>query len=319
MDTAIHKVTLTSEQHFGERIPPHYVGLLLAEIPLAVRDALSMALRNRSRVKGRQPVWLERAADIRFLGHEGNGVTTLLFEAPLLGNAAREIYQQQELPGLSTRPSRDDTGFDLLSDVLVDVQDGNADSEHFDPQLLDRVLKFQKVLDRRSPFAEIGFAGHRYPVSSPAVFSQATILSANSMLRRTPASQRVRITGELDALEASTQRFGVLLDSGEKVTGFFSDNQIDTMRGLWRKRVLVTGTAVYRPSGRLLRIDAETIKSGENVPNVFSQVPKPSHVKLDLAKLRKGQGPRSGMAAIMGQWPGDENDEQVRVALEKVS
>jgi hypothetical protein len=42
-------------------------------------------------------------------------------------------------------------------------------------------------------------------------------------------------------------------------------------------------------------------------------------VDLDPRELRKPQGPRSGLAAIVGQWPGDETDEQVRAALAELS
>ena len=72
-------------------------------------------------MRGRRPAWLDRAADVRFVDQQGNGETVLFFEAPRLGDAASEIYQQQELPGLSIRPSPDDTGFDLFGDVLTDT------------------------------------------------------------------------------------------------------------------------------------------------------------------------------------------------------
>lgn len=319
MNTTIQKIILKSEQHFGKRLPPHHLGLLLAEVPLAVRDAVSMALRNRSRVRGRQPVWLEQASDIRFVGYEGNGVTSLTFEAPTLGDAAQEIYRQQELPGFSTRPAPEDTCFDLLGDVLADVRQRNADSEHFDPSLLDRLTKFQKIFEKKSPFSEIEFISRRFTAKTSATFTLNTVESAKSLLCRTPAPQRVRIVGQLDGIEASTQRFSVLLDTGEKVVGFFADDQIDVMQNLWRERVLVLGTAIYRASGRLLRIDADAVKPGMKETAVFSRMPIPPHAKLDVSKLRKSQGARSGMAAIMGQWPGDESDEEVEAVLERLS
>ncbi len=258
---------------------------------------------------------MARAADVRFVDHAGNGATTLYFEAPTLGEAATEIYQQQELPGFSIRPSPDDTGFDLLGDVLTDVQQRNADSEHYDHPLLDRITRFHKVFDKKSPYSEIEFTSRHHIAEQAARFTPGTIESAKSLLGETPAPQRVRILGQLDGLEASTQRFSVLLDSGEKVVGVFAEDRMEAMHSLWRKRVLVLGTAVYRASGRLLRIDSEVVKSGESESAIFSRMPTPSHAKLDVSKLRKSQGPRSGMAAIMGQWPGDESDEEIDAAL----
>jgi hypothetical protein len=318
MSTVIHKVLLQSEQHFEGKLPSHHLGLLLAEVPLAIRETVSMALRNRSAVKGRRPGWLERASDVRFVGHEGNGETTLFFEAPVLGEAAPEIYVQGSLfPEL--RPDPQDTGFDLFGDILADIQQRDADSEHFDPPLLHRITRFHKVFAKRSPFSEIDITSRRYVAQQPARFTPQTIASANLLLGETPASQRVRVVGQLDGLEASTQRFSVLLDTGEKIVGVFAEEQIDAMHKLWRERIVVLGTAVYRASGRLLRIEAEAVKQGENEPGIFSQMPVPSHAKLDVSKLRKPQGPRSGMAVIMGQWPGDESDDEIQAALERLS
>ena len=192
MSVAVHKILLPGEEHFGGKLPPRHLGLLLAELPLAVREAVSMALRNRSRLPGSQPKWLACAADVRFIGHGENGVTTLYFEAPVLGEAAREIYQQQQLSGFSTRPSPDNTGFDLLGDVLADVQRRDADSGNYDNALLSRIARFHKVLDKKSPYCEIDFTSRRYSAEQPAKVTRDTITSAKSLLRRTPAPQRLR-------------------------------------------------------------------------------------------------------------------------------
>ena len=125
--------------------------------------------------------------------------------------------------------------------------------------------------------------------------------------------------GQLDGLVASTQRFSVLLDSGEKITGNFADDQVDAMQEHWRKRVLVLGTAIYRASGRLLRIDAEAVKLGENESTVFSRMPSPPGTRIDTSKLRKPQGSKSGINAIIGKWPGEETEEEITAILEELS
>jgi hypothetical protein len=319
MNAVVHKIILKSEQHFQGKLPSHHLGLLLAEIQPAVRSAISMALRNRSSMPGTKPNWLLNAADIRFLNHKENGFTTLFFEAPTLGEAAQEIYQQNLLPGFSTRPPTDYTGFDLFTSVLTDIQQRNTDSERYDSFLLNRITKFHRVFDNRSPFTDIEITTRPEISRQPVKLTPDTIKSAKSLMGGTPIPQRVRIVGRLDGLEASTQRFSMLLDSGEKIVGVFADDQMDAMQALWRKRVLVLGTAIFRVSGRLLRIDSEVVKSGEEMAAIFSQLPIPSQVKLEIAKIHKAQGPRSGMAAIMGQWPGDESDAEIDAALEKLS
>jgi hypothetical protein len=320
MSTIVHQVLLKSREQFHAKLPPHHLGLLLAELPFAVRDAVAMALRNRSAAHGRRPAWLDRAADVRFVGFRSDDNTVLNFEAPTLGDAAEEIYAQSSLfPELESKPSPEDTGFDVLGDVIAEVDRKNADSGHFDPPLLNRISRFQKVFSKRSPFTEFDITSRRYSNENAARITSNTVEAAKSLLGRTPAPQRVRIVGQLVGLEASTLRFSVLLDSGEKVIGVFGDLHMDTINDFWRKRVVVLGTAVYRASGRLLRVDAEAIKPGEGESAIFSQMPAPPSAKLDISKFRKPQGLRSGIAAIVGKWPGDESDEDIEDALEKMS
>ena len=232
MSVIVHKVILQNHEHFGRKLPPYHVGILLAELPLAIRATVSMAFRNRSHVKGRRPAWLERASDVRFVDHQGNGESTLYFEAPLLGEAAADVYAQQSLfPEADDRPAKEDTAFDVFGDVLTDVQKRNSDSEHYDPSLLRRITSFKRVF-KRGPYNEVDFTSRRFPQDSPARFTPALVESARVLLGKTPSPQRVRIVGQLDGLVASTQRFSILLDSGEKVTGSFTDDQMDAMQEL---------------------------------------------------------------------------------------
>ena len=92
MKFTTHQISVQSDRHFGKRLPSHHLGLLLAEIPVAVQCSISMALRNRSTGPGKTPDWLKQAADIRFVGHDGTDAANLYFEAPTLGEAAAELY-----------------------------------------------------------------------------------------------------------------------------------------------------------------------------------------------------------------------------------
>lgn len=319
MSTVVHKVVLKNNEHFGRKLPLHHLGMLLAELPLAIRASVSMAFRNRSHIKGRRPGWLDRASDVRFVDHQGNDESVLFFEAPRLGDAASDIYAQQALfPEADDRPAQEDTAFDLLGDVLTDIQARNADSAHYDPSLLHRITLFNRVF-KKGPYSEVDFTSRRFPTESPARFTPGLVESAKVLLGGTPSPQRARIVGQLDGLIASTQQFSMLLDSGEKLVGVFSDEHIDAMHELWRKRILVLGTAIYRASGRLLRIDAEAVKPGENEPSIFSRMPSPPRSKFDTTKLRKPQGPKSGISAIIGKWPGDETEEEITAMLEELS
>jgi len=317
MTTHQHEIYLDSEEHFNGRLPTHHLGLLMVDLPIWIRGAVSMALRNRSKAPGKQPRWLKEASDVRFADHSGNGVTKLQFELPSLDDAASDVYDQKLLFDIG-RPNGKLTGLDLLMNVVRDIDASKADSETFDPQLLMQISKFKRFF-RSGPFTGFRISGSTQDANEQVSFTQATVENSMILYGRTPSPQRARIVGKLDGMEASTQRFSLILDSGERVAGVFPEELSEQLQGLWRKRVLVLGTSIFRASGNLLRIDADAVENGENEASLFSKVPVAGKSRLDVCRLRKSQGSRSGMAAIMGQWPGDETDLEIEEALERIS
>jgi hypothetical protein len=120
-------------------------------------------------------------------------------------------------------------------------------------------------------------------------------------------------------VRASTQSFALRLEDGQEVRGVLVWGNIVQAASHLNHQVLVLGRAVYRASGRLLRIDADEITGETGEPSFWSRVPPPKRRKFDLAPYHKTQGPRSGMNAIIGRWPGDETDEEIQAALERLS
>jgi hypothetical protein len=83
---------------------------------------------------------------------------------------------------------------------------------------------------------------------------------------------------------------------------------------------VVGGTAVFRPSGSMLRIDADQIElAAPEQRQLWAKIPRPILAAFEPRALREVQGPRTGLNKIIGEWPGDETDEQIRSALETLS
>jgi len=243
------------------------------------------------------------------------GDTVLHFELPRLGESAEELYRQQE--HWPTRPPAEDTGFDLLCDVLCDVGAFREDSDRFDTPLLKGVGRFGKVLDRA--YQRATFAGHRYSEESPAVLDETTVANAQRLDLETPMPQRVRVVGNLDMIRMSSQGFELLLDDGTPARGVLIEGDMEAIKPLCGHRVLVQGLAVYRPSGRLLRIDADRVEPGEGAPGIWSVIPPPRRRKIHTMQLLKTQGPASGVSAFFGKWPGDETDQEWSDMVERLS
>jgi len=308
-------ITLKSEQHFGHKVPPEPLGELLRKLPHAVRQSIRMAFTGRSRFRGRRPAWLSRAADIRFVDYSGDDETVLRFEVPRLGEAAPELYHQQEL--WPTKPDANDTGFDLLADVIGDVADNNPDSDKFDRPLLGQLVRFRKTV--RKAFQEISITGNRYTPVHPCVFNESIIDTAKCLHSNTPPSQQSRVVGNLDMIRASTQTFALKLDDGEEIRGVLVAGDVGELTSLFQNRVMVLGKAIYRASGRLLRIDADEVTPASAEDRFFSTVPQPTRQKLDVREVLREQPHKKGLAAVFGKWPGDETDEEIEHALQELS
>jgi hypothetical protein len=315
METVHHTVIVETEDRFGDRIPPALCGELLKQVDRELRLAVSMAFRGASRVIGRKPSWLVAASDVRFVDLEGRDETVLHFEAPKFGAAAPELYEQGEL--WPTRPRPELTGFEVFSDVMRDVANEDAESDRYDRPLLEGIAGFGRL-------AKQGVRAARFEDArrSQSEFSRLDLRvaeSAGRLAARAPAVRRVKLAGRLDMLRVSTETFLVQLDTGDEVRGVYAGGDFGRLRGLLRERVLIDGRAVFRPSGRLLRVDADSIESGEGAGEFFSRLPRPGAAETSASRFRKPQSSTTGANAIFGRWPGDETEEELVAALEELS
>jgi hypothetical protein len=84
------------------------------------------------------------------------------------------------------------------------------------------------------------------------------------------------------------------------------------------RAVIVNGTVAFRPSGSVLRIDAEAVDPASSTDLFFSKLPGPSNRMLRRPQFLHPQTAAAGMHAVFGHWPGDENDVEVLRTLEEI-
>lgn len=315
VDCVPHTVTLRSPSKYGGRVPPARVGVVLEAFEEQLRRSVSMALRGRSTSPGPLPAWLARVTDVRLVGLEGKTDTLLHFEAPRLGEAT-DVYAQEEL--WSTRPSPDWTAFEVLADVVRAVGASDADSDRYDGPLLRSLWRrLGRVVG--DGFTDATIEDRRGGTKSRAVIDAQVLSAARSLGARLPAPRAVRVVGKLDMIRDSTQTFALLLDSGEEVHGTLVQGELADVTPLFKRRVMVQGKAIYRPSGRVLRIDAELLRDGHDEPGLWSKVPGPLEKPVRATDHRRPQGPTTGVNAFWGRWPGDETDEELLRAMDEMS
>jgi hypothetical protein len=137
-------------------------------------------------------------------------------------------------------------------------------------------------------------------------------------MRTRSLKRRVRVRGTLDMIRFRTRVFGIMLAGGHHVRCVLLYGEMGLLNEFISKEILVEGTAVYRRSGQVRRIDVEAFMDGKGEPDIWSTIPPPLSRKLKLGSLRAKQRPGSGVSAFFGEWPGDETEEELLHAIREL-
>jgi hypothetical protein len=298
---------------YTQRVPLDVCAGIMGRISPLFVGSLRMAVEGASVAFGRPPGWLERASDVRFVDYSHDCDDTLIaLRLPRLGDAATELFRQGKL--WDTRPDPDDTAFEVFRHVVDEVAAENSESSWYDRQLLTRLARMKQVFG--SQMLAITLANG---TGSTRVTEKVTETAAR-LGASTPASRQIRIAGVLDMIRHSTRSFSLRLESGEQVRGVMeSADGLAAMPEFFGKPVLVPGRAVYRPSGRLLRIDAAGIEDGTRASPLFSKIPAPQNVRPSASSLWKiSETGRRGVPAFFATWPGDETDADMDMLVKDI-
>jgi len=309
----IHLVERTFEicgpSGLGASPRPELVGPVLSRLHDTLVDSVRMGFLHASRTRGRIPHGLEAAADVRFLGMDGSGddVTKLHFQVARFGDVAAELFGQRQL--WDDGPKPDQTAFDLLALSLGDVQSKREDSSRYDHGLLNRFAGYRTTLKRGVESICIDGGGVQ-----KAQIDMHLVNASDQLRRQTPPSRRVRLCAKLDMLGVSRKVMGLYLEDGTLVTALWNADEFSGLAGYLDHDVMIEGLAVFRPSGKLLRIDADAIAAAGTGDSYFSNMPLPGVADYAAAvRTRPGVSPYKD---LLGMIPAEESDEDFLRAME---
>jgi hypothetical protein len=306
-----HKIILNGSRLKEQGISSLILRDLLNIIIEGSVRALRLRLEGRSTVAGKLPSWLDAIADFEVVI---SSPIQINIEAIPLSMAAPEKFGQTSLFS-DVDPSR--PALVYFEDSLEDALEGEADSDLYDNGLLDTFTGFSNLLAHGIDCIEI--TNGRPRDRGPLRIYPGNIKIIKELQRKTPSNRRIRIAGKVDTIRHSDRMFILILESGQALRGVADNTNADELAKFFGKTVVISGTAVFRPSGSILRIEADHIEPAKGDVSIWSVEPKPLDTDIDSRMLRKPQDEHSGMNAIFGQWPGDETDDEVLAALEAIS
>ena len=295
----------------GAKPRPELIGPVLTHLHDTLQDAVRMGFLHSSRARGRISDTLRAAAEVRFCGHSGEGNATWLhFEVPSFESVAAELFSQQSF--WEEGPKPEETAFELFGAALVDVRRRQKESSRFDAGLLRRIGSYRRMLKRG--IVQIGMPDTALPQRGE--IDADAVQAATELCAATPHSRRVRVTGRLDLMGKSQSVLKLHVRPGVILTALWEGKQpVETLTEFFDRDVVIEGAGIFRPSGSLLRIDADAIVPARVEDDFFRQVPV-GEVERDyrqLARLRPGEP--SVYAKLYGSIPAEESDEEFEAAL----
>jgi hypothetical protein len=154
----------------------------------------------------------------------------------------------------------------------------------------------------------------------PALFDTAVIDAAHALADATPQSRRVRVNGRLDLMGVSQGVIKIHVVGGAVVTALWDGKDpIDELRSLLNRDVICEGVGVFRPSGTLLRIDADAVAAAGPGDTGFAVVPRAAKVGDIKRQLLLKSGESSAYRELLGSIPPEESDEDFATAIEAMS
>ncbi len=305
-----HEIKLKGPVVHPERISAPLFHDLLHVFVEGAQRALRFRLEGRSTARGSQPAWLRSAAQFDLLIEPQAEPGVFRVESrPLKQTLPLNLRSSGTLIDLD--PDR--TAVDLFEAGLEDALAGATDSDKFDEGLIETFSAFARLFDQGVEAIEI-VNGRTIPIDTEGVERVVRLR------RQIPPPQAVRIAGKLETIRHSDRVFTLMLESGAELKGVAERLEPAQMASLFGHTVVVSGMAVFRPSGSLLRIEAEQMQEASSQQtSLWSRLPKPILAPLDTRSLRSPQDERSGLNAIYGRWPGDESEEELVAALGELS
>lgn len=303
-----HNLTLLGGPHDELRVSAALLHDALGALLDGARLATRFSVEGESARTGPTPGWLSAACSVDVTGLKA-GSAVLTMEAATLDEAYPEKFGEDTQPDLflvKDEPLATHTAIDLFGGVLLNAITGDRDDVVADRALLDACIRFAKVAG--SSGEGIRIDGLHADVSS-VVVTKAHIPHLELLRDQTPSPQAVRVAGTLETISASRPEIALKLKDGTRVPARTEEHDPETLRVLFGRKVVVSGIAHFRPSGRVLKLDVELIEESTAGDALFESAPVARELRPVAAELAQDES--SGVAAIFGTWPGDESEEEL--------
>jgi hypothetical protein len=267
--------------------------------------AARLAVEGRSTARGTAPWWLGESSELRMTALREGSLAIDVAARPL-AEIAPAIFGPSAGTEATVAPG--ETAFDLLMSAIDDALHGRTDSDRLDYGMLQALTKSKSIFGRGATRLRISRVD-RLTIE----FGEEEVSTFQKLALETPAPKVDRVVGVLDSLTMSTRTTVLKLTDGLALKGNVGASiDLESVKGLLGAEVVVEGIVAFRPSTRPLRIEIDYVAAATKQDMLWTRTPR--------GEL--GQQPAlpvDDLSSWFGQWPGDEDDEQIFAALKELA
>ena len=314
-----HEIKLQGPGILGTEFDAAMMGVLLSAVVEAVQGSLRLRVEGRSTARGPVPGWLRDAARLKTTVLSGS--TVLSISCPRLVDANPGIFQQQDM--FNDLPDPQSSAFELFHSSLqsvVEEVDGEVGSTTYDDGLLEIFGKIAPVFD--AGVETIDFVPHptngRFPTRQSIQLTKSTPKDFEKRRQQLPSPRVAMAVGVLNEIRSDNSTFRLVMPDGI-LKGSVKQSERKTLRELWGKSVLAEGVVKFGKGGIAQHLQAHYVRlSTDQEKELVGQIPVSAEALPIPTRQLKKQGPRSGINALVGSWPGGETDEAFESLLEEL-
>lgn len=302
------KITGGSHQKKG-RISLDRLAELADLLQEVAQDALQIRTHEFSKGRGRRPKIVQDGTLIELVGLR-EGSTILELQAPPILEQLPGVQLSLEHPEWE-QLYREETSMSL---VIKSFQ--AALSEEPDKYLDRPILSDMKKLDRVLKHADERIILSSGRAESTIILAREDFSKIKILEEKTPEPSRTVVLGIVDLLEHSSSRVKIRLADGNIATGYLTEELREgNVQEFWGKEATLTGTAYYRPSGKLAYLHIDQVDAPGEHDALFRRLPKSETVEQQISRQQREGKKANPLPELVGQWPGEETDEEFEAML----
>ena len=202
----------------------------------------------------------------------------------------------------------------LVIDSFRQALDENKSNVDLDKPLLKSLLTFKRNFINED---EIFYLSNRGSIPEVKI-TKDDFLKISKLEDSIPEPRKVIVSGKLDEMKVSKGKLG--LQTLEGIVNIFANNDfiIENIVEFMGKEITISGMAHFKPNGQLSFIDIQEYKKSSENDKYFSKKPFAIDTKQQLLFQVEKKKTLNPLKNIIGQWPGDENDEEFNEILKSL-